>query len=195
MLANKQYYISIGILLVATVGLYLGVVLPSTYKVRELHVSINAEHAKIEGRYQRRGQLRDTLKILQEVRSGVADLTSIAIHDGKELEFIRALEEAAADRNIEQDIQLKTVNQIELSEWEREVPVTLLVKGRYVDVLNYIRDIETLPYYITIDSFTFQTSRSDKAKSFTEEPVQATLNGSVYWITSDVPSIITVENI
>lgn len=195
MLANRQYYISTGILIVATAGLYLGVMLPLTYKVREVHENIGAEHAKIEGRYLRRGQLKDTLRILQEVRSGIVDLTSIAVHDGKELDFVRALEEAADDKNIEQEIQLKTVSQIELSDWERKVPVVLLIKGRYVDVLNYIRDIETFPYYITIDSFSFRTLRKGTAKSFTEETIQATLNGSVYWITSGAPSIITAKNI
>lgn len=195
MLANKQFYVSVGILSVVTVGLFLGVVLPSTFAVREIREDIDGEHIKIQERYHERGQLKETLLNLREIKSSVTALTSVAVKEGRELEFVQALEAAAGRHTIEQDIQLKTVNQIELSDWEMTVPITITAEGDFVDLLNYLRDLESLTYYINIDSFVFGSTRTKGAKKITDEPVRATMNGSVYWINDSIPKIIDSESI
>ncbi|MFC1703120.1 type 4a pilus biogenesis protein PilO [Patescibacteria group bacterium] len=195
MLANKQFYISVGILLLATVGLFLGVVLPSTFTIRELRDGINGEHAKIQDRYHRRGQLKETLLNLNEIKGGVGSLTSVAIKEGEALQFVQALEEIATRNGVEQEIQLRTVNQTELSDWELEVPITIIVEGEYVGILNYMRELESLPYYIIVNSFNVSSTGVTGGTLSSGGAVSASMTGTIYWITDDIPAIIDSESL
>lgn len=195
MLANKQFYISVGILLVATIGLFLGIVLPSTFTIRELQDGIDGEHAKIQERYHRRGELKETLLNLNEIKGGVGALTSVAIKEGEALQFVQALENVATRNGVEQEIQLRTVNQTELSNWEMEVPITVIAEGEYVDILNYMRGLESLPYYIIVKSINVSSTAITGGALSSGGAISASMTGTIFWITDDIPAIIDIESL
>lgn len=190
MAMNRQFFTSVGILFVITAGLYGGVVVPTILSIRDIRAEIAGEHAKIQDRYLRRSELKESLQDLQKVRSGVAALTAVGIRQGSELDFVQALEDAATATHVRQDLQLRTADQKDISSWERNVPVIIGVEGTYTDVLRYLKLIETLPYYTNINSFTMRSTRLPGTDINTAADVRLDLLGNVYWITANAPGFL-----
>ena len=165
---------------------------PSVKSILDLRDGIISENLKIEERYLRRQQIKKAVDTLQSAKASIGRLESLALREGRELEFINSLEAIAAETRMEQRIQLETVNQKNLSKWEREIPVSLSLTGRYTDLLTYLDRAEHLPYGIMIGGISISTPRA-AAVSNPEGLVEARIDGVIYWQSKDAPSILTTE--
>ena len=104
MLISKRITVTISVLGITTAALYGAVAIPSILSIRDLRTKTAAEHAKIERRYALRDVMRNSLAGLESAKLHVAQLSSLAIKEGEELTFVNALEEAALEVGVEQDI-------------------------------------------------------------------------------------------
>jgi Tfp pilus assembly protein PilO len=192
MQVNKRILVSIGILGGATLILYGAIVVPSVLAIKEANAKITEEHANIERRYLLRNIMRRSLSLLEDAKSQLTELSAAAIREGQELDFISALESAAAGSGVAQDIVLETVNQKDLSRWEKEVPLRLVVVGDYLRVLDYLRALERLPYVVIVDSLQIRTTAGAPlgGGSRGSPDVRAEIGGTVYLVTEDAPSFI-----
>jgi Tfp pilus assembly protein PilO len=129
--------------------------------------------------------VRRSVAALQAARPKLAELGAVAVREGRELDLVSALEAAAAAANVEQDIVLETVNQRDLSPWEREIPVRLRVAGAYADVLSYLAAVERLPYSLTVQGLMI-AARSDRPVGI----VTANVTGIIYWQSKDAPPFL-----
>lgn len=196
MQVNKRITVTICVLGVATLILYGAVVIPSASAIRSSEGEIGAEHAKIERRYLLRNVMRKSLTALDDTKKHLRTLAGVGIHEGEELKFINALESAATNAGIEQELQLVTVNQKDLSKWEREIPLRLSLTGDYLAVLRYLRTIEHLPYYVLIDNINVRLgSGAALAPGIIGSPIVRTeISGTVYWLGESAPDFIQQAN-
>lgn len=188
MLVNKRIIVTISVLGAASLLLIGAGVIPTVLSISELELKINNQNIAIEKRYAARQQVRDTLTALEDNKSTIAGLKHYAVIEGEELNFVSALEGVQERTGIDADISLETVNQRDLSTWEREIPIRLTMTGDYADILRFIEGVERLPYLVVID----RLGLSGTNVGSVPKPglVRVELNGSVYWISKLAPTFV-----
>jgi hypothetical protein len=164
------------------------VVLPTLLSIHTLREDIGSTQLQMERQYQQRQALRETTANLQAIRGIAGTLNRYAIREGDELRFIQSLENIAGRHGIEQDIQLETANQKDLTAWEKVVPLTITLKGAFPDVLRYLRDAETLNYDLQLDALQF-TELSPGAGGG-QGDIQVRIIGRVHWLSRSAPDFV-----
>ena len=169
--------------------LLLGAVaVPSWLSIGNLERQIDAANAAIDKKYMVRQLVRDSFAALESSRDDIASLRSIAINEGEELKFIDAIEQVQDRTGVQADISLVTVNQKTISPWEREIPITVSVRGDYRDVIRFLSGLEHLPYVISFGSINLR-GEGDAAGRVVGG-VRADLSGIVYWFGKNAPSFV-----
>lgn len=184
MTLRKRVLITLAVTVATALAVAGAVGVPSVFAIKGLQKEINAAQAAIDVRMAMFRYLRKAAADLDATQRRVATLSQVAVKGGHELEFITALEEAAAAAGVEQDIGLNTASQKEISSWERIAPLQLQVKGTYPQVRDYISRLEKMPYLIDIRSFSMmRTGKEDE-----DSGVSASLSATVYLIGENGPS-------
>jgi hypothetical protein len=172
--------------------LILGAVgIPSIIGIRQLNREIGNDYLEIERKYSLRLHTRSSLATMDDLKPQLEALTRMAIIEGRELEFISALEQAAADSDVTQNLSLDTANQREISPWEREVPVGLTVVGDYAKVINYIERLQALPYYLLFNSIDMAESVERNEESTGR--VRVVLRGTIRWFSEGHPIFLRLD--
>ncbi len=193
MLVKKRMLITIGIFGGLTL-VALGVAaVPSIVAIQDLKKKIAEEQAKIDVRYALRRYIRNSVTNLADTKRRIGALAAGALQEGKELDFITALESAAAASGVRQEISLETANQKDLSSWEREIPLKLRVTGPYDRVLRHLRGLERLPYFILVESVTADAPRPS-GNPADDGDVEALITGIVYWQGAGAPDFVHGED-
>ncbi|MFA6421991.1 MAG: type 4a pilus biogenesis protein PilO [Candidatus Buchananbacteria bacterium] len=99
-----------------------------------------------------------------------AELNKMYIKSGKELEFLTLLDEIAQKNNV--DAQAVPQFPEKNAEKLTKIPLTIIIKGKFVNVFSYIGSLETMPYYYNIDSLEIQEGANDATT--------ANLTGNIY---------------
>lgn len=174
--------VTLGILTVAIGG---GVGIPSVLSIRGLITKISEEQGKIDARYALRRYIRNSAANLAETKIQLGALSSLSLQEGKELAFVTAIEDAAQAAGVEHKLVLETANQKELSLWEKEIPVKMQVHGDFPKILAFMNAVEQLPYAVMMDNAQVASPRSTSIDR--EGIVDATVAGTVYWISQTAP--------
>jgi Tfp pilus assembly protein PilO len=189
MLVKKRMLITI-VLFGGLTLLALGIAaVPSVLAIRDLEKKIAEEQDKIDVRYALRRYIRNSVTNLANTKRRIGALSAGALQEGKELEFITALEAAAEKSDVTQSITLETVNQKDTSKWEREIPLKLRIGGPYDRVLRHLNAIERLPYLVLLDSITISTPRQTSS-AVPDGVIEATVDGVVYWQGTGAPDFV-----
>lgn len=184
MTLRKRVIITLAVTTLVTLAVAGAVGVPSVFSIKALQREINSAQIAIDERVAMFRYLRKAAAELDTTTQRMTALSKVAVMGGHELEFITALEEAAAASGVEQDIGLNTANQKEISSWERIAPLQLQVKGSYAQVRDYMVRLERMPYLIDIRSFSIQrVGKEDEASA-----VYASLSATVYMISENGPA-------
>ena len=171
--------------------LVIGVVgLPSLLAIKKLNQQIAAEYLDIESRYNLRRHTRASLAAMDDHKPKLQHLTDAVVIEGEELDFISALEAAASAAQVTQDLSLETVNQKDISPWEREIPIRVRTTGDYRHIVNYFQRLQALPYYISFDSLEFSTPYNRPGTY--SEVIQAEARGTIRWFAKTHPILVQI---
>lgn len=169
--------ITISIALVgATIGLIVYfIILPTIQDIKKISDAVYAERMDLEKKYIRGQLLKKTLEDFEKVKPEKEKLASIFVSQGKELEFITALEKIAAVHGLKQSIQLQPTAG---KKGEKLYPLLLEVttNGDFIEILKYLKDLEKLNYYFNI----FSLNLGLDAKNSSNKAINAILTGKIY---------------
>jgi hypothetical protein len=163
-------------------------------KIKNLTLQLTEQHQEIERRYILRSYIKQTRDDILTAQGELELLKKTFIQEGQELEFIQALEKAAAVSGVSQNINLETVNQKELTLWEKEIPLRITISGPFPGVMSWLNEIEHLDYYVLFDQMTISTDRNTRTVQ-EQKNVGANFQGRVYWIAADAPYFSSLENL
>jgi Tfp pilus assembly protein PilO len=178
------------ILAVCMAAVLFGVVLPTILSLQKASATISDARILIERQYQQRQTLRETVAHLQAVRGETSTFGDYAIREGAELDFIQALEHVAGKYRIDQEIELITVNQTDVTTWEKEIPIMISLQGTFPDVLRYLRGVEQLPYVLRFEDLRFTSLVAGAGRASTRTAsgaVDVQIIGYVRWISAAAP--------
>lgn len=184
---HRRIAISIAVFATSAVILVAAVGLPSMFRIRALRDEIVGERQKIDRRYALRNYVRNSLAEIESARKELTALQVIAVREGDELDFITAVEGAAASTGVSMTMDLQTVNQQDISDWERQVPIKFEVAGQFPQVASFLNEMEHLPYYVILDSLLVTTPRRGGG-ALRDGSVEALFSGVVYWQSTGSPA-------
>lgn len=184
---NKRITTAITVVGILTLLLIGAVAVPMILSVSSFRDKIAAADAEINKRYALRRHTRSALTSLKEMQDKIGAFSRIGIVEGKELEFVRALEATAAEAGVEQEIALETVNQRDLSAWTKEIPLKINLEGDFPNLLDYMYRLEALPYYVVLRNIDLSQPRQLELNG--SGRVQVALYGTVLWYAEDQPAL------
>lgn len=168
---HKIIYTIAGVIIVFGALLML-VIVPAFVEIRQIVSAIHREQTELELRYQ---QGQRTKKIIAEYRKIEPRrdlLNRIFIPSGDELEFITTLERLQKDYRVEISPTVDpSANDLGPN---APLPLTVTVRGNYIETLRYLIAVERLSYYFNIDSVTVNPTNPDRGN------VILTLSGKIY---------------
>jgi hypothetical protein len=191
MLVNKRITNTIVALGVLSLILGGGVSVPMVFSIIDLRSKIAAENAEIERRYLIRRQTSEAVTALDDVKRSLNMLDKGDIRAGEELDFVSSLEAAASVSGVEEKISLETVNQRDISAWEKEIPLKLTATGKFNEVMDFLDRVERGSYLIIVNKIVMSTPQQ-RERALTGE-VAATVDATVRWHTSDLPVLTKLD--
>jgi len=190
-MVNRRIAITISVLAAATLLLAGAVAVPTVMAITNLRIKMAEANQMINQKYQLRRHSRTALEALQRAKEQINTLSSVAVIEGQELEFVSALEQAAESAGIKQDLTLETVNQRDVSPWEKEIPMKIRAAGDYRDLLVYLYKVQKLPVYITMTSV--EIAAPAQRRSAADGLVEANFSATVRWLAKDQPVFRQIE--
>jgi hypothetical protein len=137
--------------LLFTAGVVAVLFLPTFREVRRLSDEIIRAHSELEAQYLNRRNLLSSSDKVVTVRETMRDLATQFLPEGRELDFITAVE-AIASRNGVEERLLLSVNDAARGGDELKVGFDLTLNGPSRAVLQTIVDVERMPYLLIFDS-------------------------------------------
>lgn len=191
---EKRIIVTTVVLMLLTLTTGAAVAIPSVFKIRSLTQALFDQQAEIERRYILRNYVKNTLTDIDTAHLQLEGIQDTYIREGEELTFIQEMEHAASVAGVTQELSLETVNQIEITLWEKEIPLRVKVKGPFTQVNSWLNEVEHLGYYVIFNTMSFNAFRTGGM----QDPsgiVEATFNGSVFWLSKDAPYFLKFDDV
>ncbi len=185
MYIKQRMTIMSAILTTLTLGIGGAIGIPSILAIRSSVTDIATAQAKLDERYALRKYMSKAAIDIADKKKRVAPLAGAALQEGGELAFVTDIETAAETSGVTEKLTLETANQVEISPWEREIPVTIAATGVYPNVIAFIDALQRMPYLL--DMSTVDLSPNVAPTSGT---VSLELHGVVYWLGKSAPDFV-----
>lgn len=173
----KQKIISYIVLVVIAIGglIYL-IILPTAKDIKKINDDVLAERIDLEKKYLRGQLLRTTIENFEKIKPQEDKLNEIYIGQNEELKFITALENIANKYNLDQKIQLAENTDTGSVIYE-SLALNITTSGSYINILQYLKDIERLNFYFNISKISVTTGGKTKT---IETPIIISMNGEIF---------------
>ncbi len=170
------------------------VIVPTVTQIRDLTDELANQQMEIERQYILRNYVKRALTDIETAQAKFDKIKDTSIMQGEELQFIQALERAANVSGVAQQISLETVNEVELTLWEKEIPLKLHIQGAFPNVMSWLNEVEHLEYYILFDSISISAQRLGGAAS-PQGNVNASFVGRTFWLSKDAPYFLDFHDL
>lgn len=171
---KNKFFINIVAVFIALLAVVFFIIYPAMHEITSIKKEIANEKAKLETKLNMGLNIKNVKKDLEEVQSSIDLLDNIFIAKGAELDFITELEQIADQNNIALSIN-PDFSEDEAKKYFQAVPLQFYLAGDYHNLLNFISELEAMPYYYNIDLIIASTN-SD-ADDF---PLNLQLMGQTY---------------
>jgi Tfp pilus assembly protein PilO len=139
-----------------------------------------------ENKITREKNINDLNGKIKKIEPELEKINNTFVSQNRELEFITALEGLEPKNNVKQTLNIN-LNNPEKGDVFSKVPVNIDVTGSFVNLMNYLADIESLNYFINITSLSFKRAAPDSdstsrpADLSTAGKTTMSLSGYSYW--------------
>lgn len=190
-------------MLALVIGITFGIILPSIRRIQTLRRDVNAIQEHLEKQYLKAQHLRRSVRELPNISRLINSFAEAAIKPGEELRVITELETIADRHKVEQTLRIVTTpadlkasrsttppssgseaaaEKIDSSDNDRlsgkpYYQFSFITQGPFRNLINYLRAVEQLPYYLIIDQLQWERRKGD---STTSTPVILRFDGRIY---------------
>lgn len=165
------------------------IIIPAINHIKDTRANIIGLKLEIEERYNKSKSLKRMKEKNEKIEPQIKILSSIFIDQNRELEFITTLEGVAGNNNVSQTINLSDAKDTS-SQTYKKVPLELAVAGNFKNIMNYLINLETLPYYINIKTINLSSGSSLKSIKSLEQSqapdnlssVSINISADTFWL-------------
>lgn len=145
---TKKIIILVCIFLLLFVGIVLVILVPTLINIKKTSAESYKLRLILEQKYEQSLHSRVTKQRLAEVKETIADFDDFIFRSGDELKLITFLESLANKHNLNQTITSSNLDKLGA---DRLAQISMNLTGNYDDVLQYITDLESSKYFISIE--------------------------------------------
>jgi len=182
---TKQKIIAI-ILIVSLICLVIVyfIIIPTTENIKKIKNEILTQKINFEKNLDQNKNITQITEQLKIIEPELKKFNNIFINQSQELEFITILEGIANQNKMVQKINLAP------GQNKKNYQITKLnisLSGSFLNLINYLSDIEALDYYINIYSIDINKGQSTRTTEYAEYPDQKDANLNIkiiadtYW--------------
>ncbi len=154
------------------------IIIPSINYIVKLKKDINSIQLQIEDRYQQAKKLKRSLNELSNLKQTASQFKQSFLKLGSELILITELEQIAGKHHIEQNLSINLITVKEKNILPVYYQLSFLNNGLMLDHLNFLRDLEKLPYYIIINNLSIEKRKGRTGNE--KSPVTMRFDAVVY---------------
>ncbi|MBI2436306.1 MAG: hypothetical protein HYV41_00990 [Candidatus Magasanikbacteria bacterium] len=158
---TQKILILISIIFVGILMIVLLVIIPSIRYIHAIKNTIELNESRMEEQYQKIRLLKKSISELSTIKHKVAIFDTVLIASGDELSAIRLIEKLAETYDVSQQFKLSGTENTDTLSFD------LSVTGSYSHILNYLRGLETFPYYVSIEKMILTTPPKEKTEQVT----------------------------
>lgn len=139
------------------------IILPTVNYINSLKKNIQITETEIEESYQRISLLKNSINQVNEIKNKVEPFYFLTLNEGEELIIIKELERLALENNILQSLDVnfnKNSNNQDGLVSSAHYVFKIKISGKFIDLLNYLDDLEELPYYFLIDQMSISKEKN-----------------------------------
>jgi Tfp pilus assembly protein PilO len=159
------------------------IVLPTIKDIEKMRNEIEMQRVDLEMKYIKGQSLKKLSENLKTIEPQLAKLDKIFIDQDQVLEFVTTLEEIANINGIDQKINLMPEKSVKKNRYKK-IPLQIFASGNFFKQLNYLMDLETLNYYININSIELTAGAvrsAAKEEQDMERDVNMLIFADTYW--------------
>lgn len=169
------------------VGIFIGaaVVLPTVRRIQGIGKEIYETEKFLETEYLRARELKKSIVNIEEVARTARIFERAVIKKGEGLRVITELEALAEAHRVEQslDVQFTAADQKPGKQRELNLPYftfSFVNRGAFPDMVQHLIALERLPYYVFIDTLSWERERSPHRSASAEGPLILRFTARVY---------------
>ena len=159
---KKKLIIRVGIVSILIGAIVLLIILPEVKKIVEIREVINEQQQSIEKEHEQSKRLKETLAELDHGLQVAEQISEATVKSGEELRVITQFEQLSESLNLTQQLSL---NQKDVEPASPLRPqgigqyylLSVSVSGNFENVVEFVQKLEQLPFYVAIDSMTWQS--------------------------------------
>lgn len=172
---NAALYIKVAAGVVITAALFIFAFMPLYSSVSDLKNSIHKENVTLEKNRQTQNDFSSLAAQYEEIKENSESLGQAFLEKKTStiLETIESIEAIATNRRITQTLTIDPIPE-PTDTTTLTSSVKLMVQGTSDGIFLFLKDLEDLPYYISIESVDFSKQ--------TTGIYDATLEGTIYWL-------------
>ena len=163
------------------------IIIPSIEDIKNIQNAVYLERLDLEERYQKGQSLRKSQEDFRNNKEKVRLLTSVFIQKGNELEFLNQLEKIAEDNKLVLEKKLSDPGEATyINHGFKSLPLELNIGGDFSDMVNFLRQLETIDIYIDLGQLSLSKIGKLKNSSLASDTldqynVSAKFNGLTFW--------------
>jgi len=160
-LKNQMITVTVVIIILSFVIIFL-VIIPVIKNIIELRTDITGTQQFLENQYEKTQRMRRSVHNLDDILIQIEKFKNISVTSNSELQIITQLEQLANKHNVNQVLKATLKEGENKNPIIEELPSLLKGKdyyifsfnteGNYIDLMKYLKEIEELPYYFSINS-------------------------------------------
>ena len=181
MQAQQKIYLTLIILVVVVIALLLFLVAPLVNKIKVLSADFK-EKNNLLASYKEKGS--DYLKKLRDEYADlglkISEINESFVDPGKAIDFILAVEQAAALTNNYQEIR-----EISLPEEENILSFQISLWGSFSNLIKFLTQLENMDYFVDSDSFQITRIEERDVKSLEDKGIVVSIG--------DVRSVLEIK--
>lgn len=183
--------VNLTVAILACGAIYLTIVW-TVKDIKNLNLSIITQKIDLGKQVDKASNMSILGEKLKQITPQLEKFDNIFINKNRELEFITSLEELASKNKVEQKINLGTLSE-EKGDPYGKTSLSLDVQGDFLNIMNYLTEIEALNYHFNIDTldFSYKQITDTRRPSIDDEGapqrisnqggVSLKISGEVYW--------------
>jgi len=153
---------------------------PSVLEIRLINSQVYEERERLEKLYTKGQIKREIQKKFESIKNEVDFLDKIILKENKELEYITAVENIAEKNGIKISMTTSPKSKTQNQDFS-ELEFVFTINGTWQQIIKWLSDIESLPYYTNIKDSTFMVS-SKGEKDSGQRQMAASIKASTYWL-------------
>lgn len=162
--------IYISLTLIISIGLFLIIGWPSIKEIKNLSTQIEEQRSQLEELYLRGKNIKQTLQQYHEIKPTINSIDNIYVKHGEELKFITTLESIANAQGINQEPKI-----VSQPNNPNTLQLELNTTANLNRIIKYLMGLESLDYYINIDTIRLSKSSSRANNSTNTNPELSTI--------------------